>query len=231
MANPQAKNKLSAWDLQLGANIEFRRKRMSAIASRLKFSQRLQAIGCHLSVDQIGDIERGDRACTTEELHFIASALDCHEDDLKPNQTGVSMTLDRDIKAAVTAQTKAQSSVESPTANAVTKLLRSTAIAAGVSEKLITESLTGEVVFQVNDIPCSLSGSERQGIALKVNHRIAERYAHPDSAESALPIFSAETLKPVLVSAIAATISRTQAAAAEPVTALDQTELQSDPQP
>ncbi len=214
MSNSQAQTKPVAWDKRLGANIEFRRKRIAAIASRPKFSAQLQAIGCHLSVDQIGDIERGDRACSTEELHYIALALNCHEDDLKPAPlTGRTMTLEKEIQAALKAQDKAATD-ESVAPKSIMPLLKKTAIAVGVTEKTITETIDGQLVFSVQDVLCSLFGSER-GITLKVNNRVAERFAHPDQVESSLPAFKTESLKSVLVQAIASAIARTKMVTAE----------------
>lgn len=213
MSNPQAQTKPVAWDKRLGANIEFRRKRIAAIASRPQFSAQLQAIGCHLSVDQLGDIERGDRACTTEELHYIALALNCHEDDLKPAQlTGRTMTLEKEIKAAVATQAKATPEIEKP--STIAPLLKKTAIAVGVSEQTITETLDGQLVFAVQGVDCSLFGSE-QGITLKVGGRVAERFAHPDQSEGSLTVFKPESLKPVLVQSVATAIARTTIVTAE----------------
>lgn len=204
MANSQTAKGVDR-DVELGARIRLYRRKVAGLGSLEAFAERMLEAGYPLTVDQLGDIERGTRPCGAIELDWIAHAIAQPAQPFQPF-IGVTMSLSAKVRTAAQKLAAATSAPENSAYDqeitALTKLLK----AIGVSSQTIKTaySVTPQLDFTVEGIACSLVSSDT-AVRLMVNDRETELFGKTEG--SSFPAFNQEHLEAAIVEAVGAIVA------------------------
>jgi len=226
MANFQAIRGIDR-DVELGSRIRLYRRKVTGLVSLEAFAARMLESGHPLTVDQLGDIERGSRPCGAIELDLIACAI---EDVSRPFQSFIginTMSLSSKIQATakkLVAETSApENTAYDQEIAAITKVLTEI----GVEPQTIKTaySVTPQLDFTVEGVDCSIVSSDTT-VSLTVGDRQREIFGKTEGGS--FTAFNQETLEAAIVSAVGAIVS--QQTPIEPAEAITE-DLAKEPQP
>ena len=213
MANFQAIRGVDR-DVELGARIRLYRRRVAGLVSLEAFAARMLESGHPLTVDQLGDIERGSRPCRAIELDWIARAI---EDVSRPFQLFIgvnTMSLSSKVQTAaknLAAETSAPENTYDQEITALTKVLKGIGVA---PQSIKTVYAAPQLDFTVEGVACSVMTSDTT-VRLIVNDREVEIFGKTEG--SSFTAFSPENLEAAIVGSVSAIVSLQAIAPIEPV--------------
>ena len=195
-------------DVELGARIRLYRRKVAGLVSLEAFAAQMLESGHPLTVDQLGDIERGSRPCRAIELDWIARAI---EDPSRPFQSFIGInTMSLSSKVQATAKKLAaensapENSAYDQEIAALTKVLKGVGV---LQQTIKTDySITPKLDFTVEGVDCSIASSDTT-ISLIVNDRQIEIFGKTEGSN--FTAFSPENLEAAIVGAVGSIVSQT----------------------
>ena len=217
MANSQAIRGIDR-DRELGSRIRLYRRRVAGLVSLEAFAARMLESGHPLTVDQLGDIERGSRPCGAIELDLIACAI---EDVSRPFQLFIGVTtMSLSSKIQATAK-KLSAEISAPETSdydqeitAITKVLTGIGVA---PQTIKTVYSAPQLDFTVEGVACSVMTSETE-VRLMVNDREVEIFGKTEGSN--FTAFNQENLEATIVNAVGAIVSLQTTVPIEPAEAI-----------